>query len=111
MDSNLELIGTRIRLYRNAKNWTQAQLAEQVQSTASYIGQIERGEINIRFETLEKISTALEINLSSLFERDELSYLRQNKWVWDSLLLLLQQPPKKQRKAFRVLAELLDGDD
>lgn len=46
MDSNLELIGTRIRLYRNAKNWTQAQLAEQVQSTASYIGQIERGEIN-----------------------------------------------------------------
>ncbi|MNC70188.1 helix-turn-helix protein [compost metagenome] len=93
------------------KNWTQAQLAEQVQSTASYIGQIERGEVNFRFETLEKIAAALEIQLFSLFEQDELSELHQNKWIWDSLLLLLQQPPNKQRKAYRVLLELLVNDD
>lgn len=111
MESNLEIIGARIRLYRNSKNWTQAQLAEQVQSTASYIGQIERGEVNFRFDTLEKIAAALDIHLFSLFERDELSELHQNKWVWDSLSLLLQQTPKQQRKVYRVLQEMLDDED
>lgn len=111
MDSNLEIIGAKIRLYRNMKKWTQEQLAEKISSTASYIGQIERGEVNFRIQTVGKIAEALEVSLFSLFEYDHLTEIRNNKSALDSLTLLLQQSPSTQRKMYRVLRELLSEND
>lgn len=51
-----EQIGTKIRIYRLAKGWTQEKLAERSSTTASYIGQLERGEKNVRISTIEKNS-------------------------------------------------------
>lgn len=110
MDSNLEIIGAKIRLYRNLKKWTQEQLAEKIDSTASYIGQIERGEVNFRIQTVEKIADALEVNLFSLFD-DHISEMHQNKFAFDSLTLFLQQSPNTQRRLFRALRELLTEND
>lgn len=111
MNSNLEIIGAKIRFYRNMKKWTQEQLAEKIDSTASYIGQIERGEVNFRIQTVEKIAEALEVSLFSLFEHDHVSEIRHNKWALDSMKLLLQQTPSTQKKLYRMLRELLSEND
>lgn len=111
MESYLEVIGARIRFYRTMRRWTQAKLAEKMDSTASYIGQIERGEINFRIHTVERIADALDIDIFALFEKDPLSQASQSKWVLDSTLLLLLQTPDTQKRAYRVLREMLQDPE
>ncbi|KZS48958.1 hypothetical protein AWU65_02000 [Paenibacillus glucanolyticus] len=103
----MELIGSRIRLYRMAKQWTQEQLAEAIGSTGSYVGQIERGEKNFRIQTLIKIADALDVSIFNLMDNDNEEYLYQKNWVWESVTLMLQQSEAKQRKIYRVLLEML----
>lgn len=103
----MEHIGTKIRLYRLAKNWTQEQLADAINSTGSYIGQLERGEKNFRIQTLVKIADALEINIFTLLENENEENIYQKSWAWESLTLILQQSETKQRKIYRVLREML----
>ena len=59
----------RIRNYRTHKGLSQEKLAELVGCHPTYIGQLERGEKNATIETVEKISSALQISLSTLFEK------------------------------------------
>ncbi|SEO72688.1 helix-turn-helix domain-containing protein [Paenibacillus sp. OV219] len=61
-------VGKKIRLYRKAMNLTQDELGEILHIDQSYLGRIERGEINVTLETLWKISDALQINPSQLLE-------------------------------------------
>jgi transcriptional regulator with XRE-family HTH domain len=111
MANFLEMIGAKIRLYRTAKQWTQEQLAEAIGSTGSYVGQLERGEKNVRVQTLTKIAEALEISIFALLEHDHEEFLYSKQWVWDSLTLILQQSEGKQRKIYRVLREMLADED
>lgn len=112
METSLpELIGAKIRLHRSTKNWTQEQLAEAIGSTASYIGQLERGEKNAKLHTIEKIVHALDMSIHHLFENEQEPYLQSKKWAWDSLMLILQQNENNQRKAYRILRELFSSDD
>ncbi len=62
-------VGQRIRNYRNQLGISQEKLAELSGCHPTYIGQIERGEKNATPESIEKISSALNISLSKLFER------------------------------------------
>ena len=103
-------IGAKIRLHRIAKNLTQEQLAEAIGSTASYIGQIERGEKNIRLDTVEKIITALDLSIEQLFDNEHEAFLQSKKWVWGSINLMLQQDERTQRKVYRVIREMLSED-
>ena len=61
-------LGQRIRNYRTAQDLSQEKLAELAGCHPTYIGQIERGEKNATIESIEKISAALNISLSKLFE-------------------------------------------
>ena len=61
-------IGSRIKAIRKAKGYTQEQLAELAGCHPTYIGQIERGEKNATIESILKITKALKISLSQLFE-------------------------------------------
>ena len=62
-------VGQRIRDYRNKLGLRQEKLAELSGCHPTYIGQIERGEKNATLESIEKISTALNVSLSKLFEK------------------------------------------
>ena len=62
-------LGQRIRSYRITKGFSQEKLAELSGCHPTYIGQIERGEKNATVESIEKISTALNIPMSRLFEK------------------------------------------
>ena len=64
-------IGQRIRNYRVEKGYSQEKLAELSGCHPTYIGQVERGEKNATLESVEKISSALKIPLSTLFEKLE----------------------------------------
>ena len=69
MSNIAKILGQRIRNYRTAKGLSQERLAELSGCHPTYIGQIERGEKNATIESIEKISTALQISLSQLFEK------------------------------------------
>ncbi len=62
-------LGQRIRNYRTAMGLSQERLAELSGCHPTYVGQLERGEKNATIESIEKISAALNISLSKLFEK------------------------------------------
>lgn len=69
MSDLAKVIGQRIRNYRTGHNFSQEKLAELSGCHPTYIGQVERGEKNATLESIEKIASALNISLSTLFEK------------------------------------------
>lgn len=67
MDSISTIIGARIRSYRKSLNLSQESLAEMSDIHPTYLGQIERGEKNATIEIIQRISAALHVPLSTLF--------------------------------------------
>ena len=61
-------IGTKIRLERNKRKWSQEKLAEHANMNKNSIGFIERGESSPTAETLAKIADAFEMTLSELLD-------------------------------------------
>lgn len=102
-------IGAKIRLHRMAQNLTQEKFAESIGMAATYLAQIERGEKNVKLSTIEKIASGLHMTVYDLFDEKEAS-LQQKKWIWASVLLLLQHDEAKHRQAHRILKALLDDD-
>ena len=64
-----KFIGQRIRNYRTQQKLSQEKLAELSLCHPTYIGQLERGEKNATLESIQKISRALGVPLSRLFEK------------------------------------------
>jgi len=58
--------GLRMRTYRQQKNISQEELAEQTDLHRTYIGSAERGERNVSLINICKIARALDIPVSSL---------------------------------------------
>lgn len=70
MNNLVKTIGERVRYFRLYRGFTQEELAEKANVHYTYIGGIERGERNISLETLNKITEALEISPTDLFEQN-----------------------------------------
>lgn len=69
-----------IRIRRHDMGLSQEQLAEQIDKSTSFIGQLERGECFPKFETLQALIACLGIDANELFTdkpitRDELAEL------------------------------------
>ena len=60
------LLGNRIRNCRKGRGMSQAKLAEMLNVSVNYVGQIELAERHIGLELLENISIVLDISLISL---------------------------------------------
>jgi transcriptional regulator with XRE-family HTH domain len=60
-------LGFRLREQRQARKWTQAQLAEKCQLHRTFIGSVERGERNVSILNLRLIARVLRISLADLF--------------------------------------------
>ena len=69
MSDIAKAVGQRIRNYRTQKGLSQEKLAELSGCHPTYIGQLERGEKNATLESIERITSALGITLSKLFEK------------------------------------------
>ena len=61
-------LGKKIRSLRQARGWTQEQLAEYAELHVSYIVLLEKGANRATIETLEKLSKAFGISISDLVQ-------------------------------------------
>lgn len=63
---NYKLLGEQIRKQRKLKKYTLEQLAEKLDVSTTFIGQIERAKGIPSLETLVKIANVLEVSIDSL---------------------------------------------
>jgi len=63
-----DLFGTRIRVLRDRVGLTQEKLAFRAGMDRSYIGQVERGEVNVSIDNIAKIAKGLRVQPAKLFE-------------------------------------------
>ena len=66
-----ESLGKRIKFLRNELGISQEELADKARIDRTYITSVERGKRNISIVNIEKISRALEVTLSKLFDFEE----------------------------------------
>jgi len=65
-----ELLASNIRKYRHARGWSQARLAEKVDTSAHYIGMLETQWKYPSPEMVERIAAALDIDSTDLYRKD-----------------------------------------
>ncbi|MDR2700938.1 MAG: helix-turn-helix domain-containing protein [Spirochaetaceae bacterium] len=73
------IFGKNIRIYRNRRNWSQADLAEYANISINFIGDMERGKKWPHPETLTKLADALEIRIFELFIEEENEFNPETK--------------------------------
>lgn len=61
-------LGATLRSARRTFGWSQERFAEIAGLDRSYVGEIERGKVSPSLMTLEKLSTALGMKVSSLIQ-------------------------------------------
>jgi len=68
------IFGKNVKLYRNRRNWSQADLAEYANISINFLGDIERGKKWPHPDTLTKLAYALEIKVFELFMEEKTNY-------------------------------------
>lgn len=64
--------GQNVKHFRLLRGWSQEKLALNADLDRTYIPSIEKGERNVSIEVVEKLAVALEIDISSLFNQENL---------------------------------------
>ncbi len=106
MSDITKFLGHRIRSYRTAKGLSQEKLAELAGCHPTYIGQIERGEKNATVESVEKISLALGVSLSRLFEKLGAEDKETNDIPLKCYEFLSEKTKEEQERIYHILLEM-----
>jgi len=61
-------LGKRIRQLRRKRGYTQETLADLIGSSQGHLGKIERGEVQVGTELLQKIANALVVDMAHFFQ-------------------------------------------
>ncbi len=105
MSEIAKIIGQRIRNYRTKLGLSQEILAELSGFHHTYIGQLERGEKNATIESIEKISKALDLPLSKLFEK--LGGSKEEKDIaLDCYEFISAKSKEEQEQIYKILIEM-----
>ena len=64
--SHRQIVGQKIRARRKQAGLTQEKLAEKADLTYKYVGEVERGTVNISLDSLVRIAKALRVRLLDL---------------------------------------------
>jgi transcriptional regulator with XRE-family HTH domain len=64
-------IGERIRELRNSAGITQEELGEKASLNYKFIGELERGRVNVSLDSLVKIAAALGVNPGHFFSKEK----------------------------------------
>lgn len=99
-------IGQRIRNYRTQAGLTQEKLAELSGLHPTYIGQVERGEKNTTLESIQKISAALQISLSQLFEKLSSDTTSEKGIPLLCYELIAVKDKSEQERIYKILLEI-----
>lgn len=104
---SLKQIGERVRMARNAKNMSQAQLAAAVYVSPPYISNIEQGKQTMSITTLSSICEALEISADWLLRNRS----PQSQRITDVEIeqLLLECTPEEKQAILKLIPEIRDA--
>jgi len=106
MSEIAKAVGQRIRNYRTQKGLSQEKLAELSGCHPTYIGQLERGEKNATLESIERITIALGISLSKLFEKLENTEDSETNIPLACYEFLSAKSAEEQEQLFKILLEM-----
>ena len=106
MSNIAKILGQRIRNYRTSKGLSQEKLAELAGCHPTYIGQVERGEKNVTVEGIEKISAALKVSLSELFEKLGSDEETEKSIPLECYELILAKTKAEQKQILCILTEI-----
>jgi len=110
-DNYQENIWVHLFQLRNKAGMTQAKLAEKTNLSVDQISRIERGERAPSLESIEKISNALKIRSSELFNFDDEETISLSENPSESLelwKLLKSKRPKQVKKITEIAKIVLD---
>jgi transcriptional regulator with XRE-family HTH domain len=60
------IVGQKIRAYRKEAGLSQEKLAEKASLSYKYLGEVERGVVNISLDSLMRIAKALKVKINDL---------------------------------------------
>ncbi len=98
-------LGKRIKELRNKADLSQEQLAERAGISGKYLGEVERGEVNVSVVILEKVATVLQLNLPELLIFEH--HIPRQDLVAELVALLHQAEDKDLRLAYRILMSIM----
>lgn len=96
-----DALGRRLRQERHKMNWTQEKLAEKVEVSDAYIGQIERGERSLSLETLVKLANQLGVTVDYLLH-DSIE-ITDDRFMNQIRQIMLSRSPKEKQLALDVI--------
>jgi transcriptional regulator with XRE-family HTH domain len=114
-------LGENVRIARKQKGWSQRELAERVESDASYINRLETGKLNPSISSLERIADALECSIDHLVKgRVKAAEIQIRDKDFSERMRLIDALDDDDRKAIthiidalltkKRIRELLNGD-
>lgn len=100
-------LGEQIRKLRNSAELTQEELGEKAGLSYKYVGEVERGQVNVSLDSLGKIARALGVNIRELFCKDKDSIKKISAKDKGSKLSGLSKKERQEiRKAIKILNKL-----
>jgi transcriptional regulator with XRE-family HTH domain len=101
-------LGKRIREIRKAKGFTLEQLGDRANLSYKYLGELERGNVNVSFDSLMKIASALDIYIGDFFRQGKKPIKVISK---DPLSKLSHSEIITVKKSLRILNRILRGHE
>lgn len=98
---NYDSLGKRLRQERRKMHWTQEKLAERIDVSDAYIGQIERGERSLSLDTLIRLANELGVTVDYLLQ-DSIE-LTDDQFVDQVRQIMLNRSSKEKQMALDVI--------
>ena len=100
------IVGSRIRQYRIEKNITQEELAFQVETSAAYISNIERGIKKPSLQKLSEIAEVLQVTINDLIYSNP--YTNNASYDHNLLYTISMFTPEKQEIITKSIAQIIN---
>jgi XRE family transcriptional regulator, regulator of sulfur utilization len=96
-------VGKRIRDLRKSADLTQEKLGEISGLSYKFIGEVERGQVNISLDSLEKIVKALRIKIRDIFSEEKISIQKKHPKEEGKLSKLSKKEIQQIKKSLQAL--------
>ncbi|MDR6720891.1 helix-turn-helix transcriptional regulator [Paenibacillus sp. 2003] len=102
------LVGGNIRTTRQKRGLSQERLALKAGLNTSYLGQIERGEKSPTISVIDKIASALDVNIKDIFETNlELENIITTEYIDKIVYELKSRTTNEQEDVYYFIQQLL----
>lgn len=108
MALDYNIIGSRIKQARLAKNYTQEDLAEKIDISVAFLSRVERGNSHINLKRLDQICNLLDV--SEAYILNGASNNSQNYLDKEFSELLKKCSPEKQKMIYNVAKTIAESE-